>query len=262
MRKLLILFIFAGILLGTGCDIIKEGDRLIPITGGSVREKKVLLVEFTDQNCRNCPNAANEINNLINRFSDTLVAVSIHANPLPFQLVTKEGNEYEQHFQAEAHPDGIIDGGIGGQYSSHDPQVWGGFILERLKTEPAISIDLSAAFDETAKEASINVELTGNKALLNAKLQLWLIESNIKQWQLMLDGTKNDNYIHNHVFRTSVNGAWGESFSIGLGEKKDFNYTCILKAAWKPEDIAIVGFAYNPDTDETFNVQEISLIDK
>ena len=262
MRKQLILFIFAGIFLGTSCDIIKEGDRLIPIAGGSVREKKVLLVEFTDQNCRNCPNAAAEINNLINRFSDTLVAVSIHSSPLPFQLVTKEGNEYEQHFQAEDHPDGIIDGGMGGQYSSHDPQVWGGFILERLKTKPAVSIDLSAAFDAVTKEASISVELTGNKALSNVKLQLWIIESNIKQWQLMPDGTRNDNYIHNHVFRASVNGAWGESFSIGTGEKKDFNYTCILNAAWKPEDIAIVGFVYNPDTDEAFNVQEISLTNK
>ena len=261
-KNLLKLFIITGIFFITGCDIIKEGDRLIPITGGSVREKKVLLVEFTDQNCRNCPNATNEINKLKDRFSDTLIAVSIHANPLPYPLVTKEGNEYEQYFQAEDHPDGIIDGGMRGQYGSHDPQVWGGFILERLKPEPTINIDLSATFNETSKEATISVELKGNKALSNAKLQLWIIESNIKQWQLMPDGTRNDNYIHNHVFRTSVNGTRGESFSIGSGEKKDFNYTCIINAAWKPEDIAIVGFAFNPDNDEVFNVQEISLTNK
>jgi len=262
MKKLPILFTLVWILFGTSCDIIEESDRLIPITGGSVREKKVLLVEFTDQNCKNCLNATAEINKLMERFPDTIVAVSIHANPLPYPLVTKEGNEYEQHFQAEDHPTGIIDGGSGGQYMSHDPQIWGGFIIERLKTEPAVDIDLSAVFDETSREASINVQLTGNKALSDVKLQLWIIENNIRQWQLMLDGTRNDNYIHQHVFRASVNGTWGESFLIGTGEKKNFSYTSTMNAAWKPENIIIVAFVYRPDTDETFNVQEISLIHK
>jgi len=261
-KNLLKLLIFTGIFFVIGCDIIKEGDRLIPITGGKAGEKKVLLVEFTDQNCRNCPNATAEINKLKDRFLDTLIAVSIHSNPLPYPLVTKEGNEYEQYFQAEAHPDGIIDGGINGPYVSHDPQVWGGFVIERLKLDPAVNIDLSATFNETAKEASISVELTGNKALSNVKLQLWIIENNITQWQLMPDGTINNNYIHNHVFRASINGTWGESFSIGSGEKKDFNYTCILKATWKPEDIAIVGFVYNPNSNEVFNSQEMSIINK
>ena len=260
MKKLFILFILTGILFGTGCDIIKEDDRLIPITGKNVSEKKVLLIEFTDQNCRNCVNATSEVENLMNRFSDTVVAVSIHANPLPYPLVTKEGNEYEQHFQAEDHPAGIIDGGVNGKYVSHDPQVWGGFILERLKTEPTINIDLSADFDESTKEASIHVQLTGNNTLSDVKLQLWIIENNIKQWQLMLDGTRNDNYIHQHVFRASVNGTWGESFSIGAEETKEFSYTCTLNSGWKPEDIAIIGFVYRPDTDETINVQEIPLI--
>ena len=259
MKKSLLLFIIAGIIIGTGCDIIKEGDRLIPIAGGNIREKKVLLVEFTDQNCRNCPNAAAEINQLSERFSDTIVVVSIHANPLPYPLVTKEGNEYEQHFQAEDHPDGIIDGGVGGQYASHDPQVWGGFILERLKTESPVTIDLSAAFDAPDKKASINVELTGNKALSNVKLQVWIIENKITQWQLMPDGTRNNNYIHNHVFRASVNGTWGESFSIGTGETKEFSYTCTLNTTWKPEDTAIVAFVYRPDTNEILNTQEILL---
>jgi len=254
--------IIAGILLCAGCDIIKEENRLIPIINESVREKKVLLVEFTDQNCKNCLNATAEIYKLMERFPDTIVVVSIHANPLPYPLVTREGNEYERYFQAEEHPAGIIDGGAGGKYMSHDPQVWGGFILERLKIEPAVNINLTVDFDETDKEANVNVQLSGNEALANIKLQLWIIENNIKQWQLMLDGTRNNDYIHNHVFRTSINGTWGESFSIGTNETKEFNYSITLNAAWKPEDISIVGFVYDPNTDETFNTQEILLINK
>ena len=260
MKKLFLLFyIVVGIFFAIGCDIIEQEDRLISITGRSVSEKKVLLVEFTDQNCKNCLYATAEIERLIERFSDTLIVVSIHSNPLPFPLRTSEGNEYEQHFRAEDHPAGIIDGETG-KYMSHDPQVWGGFILERLKEEPAIMIDMASVIDGADNEATVSVHLEGIKALSDIKLQLWIIENNIKQWQLMLDGTRNDNYIHNHVFRVSINGTWGELFSIEADEKKEFIYNFTLQLAWKQEDVAIVGFVYHPGTDEIINVQQISLI--
>ena len=45
----------------SGCDIIKQEDRFIPITDRIMSEKRVLLVEFTDQNCKNCLYATAEI---------------------------------------------------------------------------------------------------------------------------------------------------------------------------------------------------------
>ena len=260
MKKRIIYLLSVLALSVSGCDIINENDRLIPITGRSVNEKKVLLIEFTDQNCMNCLNATAEIKKLSERFSDTIVVVSIHSNPLPYPLVTKEGNEYEKYFQAEDHPAGIIDGGESGKYMSHDPQLWGGFILERLKTEPAVKINMVTEFDETNKKASVKIMLTGNKILSDVKLQLWITENNVKHWHLMLDGIRNNDYIHNHVFRTSINGTWGEPFSIGVGEEKNFNYSYTLQSSWKPEDIMIIGFIYRPDISEAINVQEISLI--
>ena len=262
MKKRIIYLLAVLALSVSGCDIINENDRLIPITGGSVSEKKVLLIEFTDQNCMNCLNATAEIKKLSERFSDTIVVVSIHANPLPYPLVTKEGNEYEKYFQAEDHPAGVIDGGGGGKNISHDPQIWGGFILERLKKEPDVNIDLATTFDKTEREVKVNVQLTGKKVLSDVKLQLWITENNVKHWQLMLDGTRNNDYIHNHVFRTSINGTWGESFSIGVGEEKSLNYSCTLQPSLKPEDIMIIGFIYKSDTGEAINVQEILLINK
>ena len=262
MKKINLLISLAGILFVSNCDIIDKDERLIPITGGSFDAKNVLLLDFTDQNCQNCIHATVEIEKLIERFSDTIVAVSIHANPLPYPLVTSEGKVYEQHFQAEDHPAGVIDGGGSGKYMSHDPQVWGGFIFERLKTEAAIYINISTDFDVTTNVASIDVELEGKEALSGVNLQLWIIENNIKHWQLMLDGTRNNDYIHNHVFRASINGTWGESFIIGAEETKNFNYKYTLNMSWKPEDINIIGFIYHSDTDETMNVQEIPLIKK
>ena len=263
MKKIFIVHcsLFIVHCLLTGCDIIKPEDRFIPITGRIMSEKRVLLVEFTDQNCKNCLYATAEIERLTERFSDTIVVVSIHSNPLPFPLRTSEGNEYEQHFKAEDHPAGIVDGGTG-KYMSHDPQAWGGFILERLKEEPALMIDMAVYADSADNETTVSVYIEGIKALSDIKLQLWIIENNIEQWQLMLDGTRNDNYLHNHVFRSSINGTWGESFSIEAAEKKEFIYHFTLQPAWKQEDMTIVCFVYYPDTDEIINVQQISLLTK
>ena len=262
MKKRIIFLLIVMMFYGSGCDIIMEGDRLIPVSNESAGNKKVLLIEFTDQNCSNCLNATAEIYKMMEYFSDTIIVVSIHANPLPFPLVTREGNDYERYYQAEDHPAGIIDGGIGGKYMSHDPQTWAGFILERLKVEPVINIDMEVNYNETSKEATVKVKLSGNEALSENKLQLWISENNVKQWQLMLDGTRNNDYIHNHVFRASINGTWGESFSIGANETKDFSYSTTLNANWKSEDISITGFVYDPVTNEIFNVQEIKLINK
>ena len=259
MTKLFVILLIATSLFClSGCDIIQQEDRLIPIAGRNMGEKKVLLVEFTDQNCKNCLYATAEIERLTAHFFDTVVVVSIHSNPLPFPLRTSEGNAYEQHFKAEDHPAGIVDGG----FLSHDPQMWGGFILERLKEAPIIMINLTVAFDETDSEATVSVQLEGNKSLSDIKLQLWLIENNIQHWQLMLDGSRNDSYIHNHVFRSSINGTWGESISLEAGEMKEFVYNFAVLPAWKQEDMAMIGFVYHPDTDEVINVQQISLITK
>jgi hypothetical protein len=254
----MVLFAFVN----SGCDVIDDGDRLIPRTDVVNEDKpvkRVLLLDFTDQNCKNCLNATAEIQKLKEYFNDTLVAVSIHATPLPFPLRTKEGNEYEAHFQADDHPTGIVDGGNNGKFLSHDPQVWGGFILDRLKTEPVVDIDFAASYDPETKDLNVKVLLTGYKNLSNAKLLLWIIENNIQDWQLMLDGSINREYIHNHVFRSSINGTWGEAFSIEAKEEKSFDYSYSVNAKWKPEDLAIVGYVYDPNTDEVFDVLEIKL---
>jgi hypothetical protein len=263
MKKIILFFIVLYTFVGSGCDVINEESRLIPREDVPVTEekpvKRVLLLDFTDQNCVNCLKATAEIINLKGFFADTLVAVSIHANPLPYPLRTKEGNDYEKHFNAKEHPTGIVDGG-GDNRKSYDPQVWGGFILDRRTQESSVDIDYTALFDPESRELNLSVHLTGYRDLSNVKLLLWIIENNIVNWQLMLDGTTNREYVHNHVFRSSINTTWGEEFSIQADEEKDFNYLYTLNATWKPEDISIVGFVYDISTDEVFDVKEIELI--
>ena len=47
------------------------------------------------------------------------------------------------------------------------------------------------------------------------------------------------------MFRTSVNDAWGDNFSIAKGEEKTATYTLKLDGKWVAENVSIVAFVYN-----------------
>ena len=77
---------------------------------------------------------------------------------------------------------------------------------------------------------------------IKGRLQLWLTESKITALQMMPDGTANQSYVHNHVFRRSINGTWGEDYAAAQGEDRTLTFECELDEAWKPENMAVVAF--------------------
>ena len=52
-------------------------------------------------------------------------------------------------------------------------------------------------------------------------------------------------YLHQHVFRTAVNGTWGDPFSIHEGEEKDMTFICQIPEAWNADKLAVIAFVYN-----------------
>lgn len=91
----------------------------------------------------------------------------------------------------------------------------------------------------------VNVAAKGLSGSNTGKLQLWIVEDNIVAPQSQPDGSMTVEYIHNHVFRASVNGTWGEDLAIAENETKTYTATATLKSYWKPENISIVAFVYN-----------------
>ena len=72
MKKLLYIFIAAIVL--SSCDVISEGDRIIPVEV-ILGERRVLLEEFTGFRCVNCPSAATIAHELIEMYVDHIVVV-------------------------------------------------------------------------------------------------------------------------------------------------------------------------------------------
>jgi hypothetical protein len=256
MKRNSLFFLLSLIFIYSGCDIIPENNRLLVVETERETTKKVLLLDFTDQACPNCPEAGAEVAMLKEIYGDTLVAVTIHSSPrvpkLP--LVTEEGNIYNDHFGAIQHPAGVIDGKFSQIYEQ-----WAAVVMEQLKNDPSLDIDLSATYDSDSREVNVIIKLKGLQEISNAKLLLWVVENNVTDKQLV-GSAMNNNYLHQHIFRAAMNDTWGEAIALATDEETEKTNTYILSEKWKPEDISIVGFVYNVASDEVLGVTEIRLL--
>ena len=214
MNKILLSLV---LFLLTACSYIGEEERLIYVKPESAK-RVVLLEDFTGQKCTNCPKATDVIEQLQETYGEALVAVGIHGGPLAFAgnskiigLETETGNEYYNHWNLEYQPIGLVN-----RHGAVDYPEWAAAVEWELAKPAPLRLKGTAVLTEDA--IAIQITAKGIEGAIQGKLQVWLLEDGIKAVQIMPDGTANQEYIHNHVFRTTVNGTWGENFSIEEGE--------------------------------------------
>lgn len=210
--------------------------------------RAVLIEDFTGQRCVNCPNAAAEIEKLKAEYGDSaIIAVGIHSGPLALYtrnnilgLRTEEGDAYYDHWGITQEPMGYVN--RRGNISTVDQ--WATLIREAIQMPTDIQMGLTTNYDPDTRQAHIALEII-NGAAVNGHLQLWLIESNITAIQMMPDGSANQAYNHQHVFRKTVNGQWGETYQAAAGEITSHIFNCNLDTEWVPENMAVVAFVYD-----------------
>lgn len=236
----------AGLLL-TACSHIADDERLIYVKPAPT-VRSVLLEDFTGQRCINCPKASEEISALQQQYGeDAIIAVGIHAGPLAMHpdsrfvgLATDTGDEYFDHWHLEYQPVGLIDRSTPMKYSE-----WSAKIHEELQKPAPVAIALDPLGSTASDSLSIHVMVTATDGNISGKLQVWIVEDRINAFQMMPDGTINDDYIHRHVFRTAVNGTWGDDVSISEGYVFEHDYKVALSADWKRENLSVIVFVYD-----------------
>jgi hypothetical protein len=228
------------------CSNIDEDDRLIYVKPAAIK-RSVLLEDFTGQRCINCPMANDEIKLLQEQYGeDNVIAVSIHSGPLGFHttpkfagLSTDIGDEYFNYWKLDYQPVGMIDRRGACEYTT-----WNTRIREELEKTAPVNINLVVTTEGSQKSVQANV--TGVDGNITGKLQLWLTEDNVTAFQMMPDGTRDMNYLHQHVLRAAINGTWGEDISIKEGETSISQiYSLPTSSEWKAEDLSVIAFVYN-----------------
>lgn len=235
------------LLLLASCNSIDESERYIyhPLTSSS---RAVLIEDFTGQRCINCPNAAEEIERLKQQYgTDSIIAVGIHSGPLAVYsnarmhgLRTEEGDAYYEHWGVEQEPMGYVN--RRGALSTVDN--WATLVREAIQQPTDISMEILAETFDGSRQLNVELTVIGGEPI-DARLQLWLTESNIVALQMMPDGTANQEYVHNHVFRRSINGTWGEPYQSAQGEIRELKFNCEVDESWVPENLSVVAFIYS-----------------
>lgn len=257
---------FAGLMACAlwSCDIVKEEDRLVYVKPAEVK-RSVLIEDFTGQRCVNCPKATEEIEKLQKEYGDAIIAVGIHSGPFGHRttmssarlpLCTETGDEYYTYWGINAQPSVKINRSAPIENTAE----YGTVVREALEKTTPLELLLETAYDDATRNVGISVSATTSENI-SGKLQVWVIENNITDVQYMPDGTANMEYVHQHVFRTSVTkDIFGDNFSITDAEAKTVSYQVTLNDEWKAEDVAIVAFVSN--TNDVLQVVKTALFEE
>jgi len=252
------LTLFVALFAMCSCDVVEEpyfqGNN-DTISSGT---KKVLLEDFTGVRCVNCPAAAVVASQLQELFGDKLIVMSVHAgflaNPLgPFpDFRTSEGTEWYGYFGFDTNPVGTVDRvSASGSYNINSA-AWSDAVSSELLVKAVSTLIIEKTYDTATR--ALNVTVSGKLSedqTDDCKLVVCLIESGIVGSQLTPSGL-DSTYVHNHVFRGTLNGTWGESIGTApyvAGTEFSKTYSTVLSSNYVADNCAIVAFLCR-DTDK------------
>lgn len=252
--KHLLLSLTAGAALAlTACSDISTDDRFI-VTESVTPLRAVIIEDFTGQDCVNCPAAHETLDLLVEQYGDAVIPVSIHAGtfgvPCDYKrytgLMQPEGNTYNDAWGIDEWPKGVVN--RSGSATNCDE--WAEAVRRELAVEAPLGITVSADCPEGAADIDIKVTLSP-RTDIEGMLQVWIIEDGIVARQRDIDRGLITNYVHNHVYRASVNCVGGERTVLKANIHSELTFSQPLRATqyetWVPGNLSVVAFVYTPD---------------
>lgn len=251
-------------------EYVKELDFNVSPNDSSVQ--RVILEEFTGVKCNNCPEANRQAKNLQTLYGDRLILLAIHAGNLattgpdhPRAFNTPEGTELFNFFSLFGVPAGFVNRK---DYSSASPfdiiklqDDWGSEVESLLNDAPLLKLELSEDnYNPGNRELNVSGNLTVLDMLPSADIHycVYLAENRIISPQTLGDKTVNPNYEHNHVFRGSFNGTYGEPIDLSSGNA-DFSEQITLDSEIVKENCEVIAFAYDRSNYRILQVSRIEI---
>ena len=259
----LVLFLFA-------CDIVEAPFMEVPEDGGqtSANPQNVLVLDFTGHTCKSCPKAHQAIGRMEELYGSRLVPIAFHLGYFSKPLLTgkfttdfrtPEGTLLENYFEFVSFPIGTVqtlDNNLLQPYAS-----WPSLVAEAIKGDSPVKISITPEYLSGLNAVNPEISII---ALDNVpgplSFSVYLTEDSIVDWQKDEDFDPMDipGYQHNHVFRTSLNGLWGQKVGTNSGFEKGFTYkgrlSKILDAKWNIDNCNLIALVYREDTREIVQV--------
>lgn len=253
------------------CDEIKNplkektgtcGDETLPTP-----IKKILVEDYTGHTCGNCPRAAEQMHELIDTYCDYIIPVSIHAGyfalpqeaaGFPEDFRTDEGTILDNFFgnSNAGLPNGMVNRTKFDGNTILPHSTWAAAIEEQLLKKPEANLIVKNEYNPSTFEytSTIDIEILQN-INGNFNLSVFIIEDSIiaPQKDYDADPTHIDDYVHMHMLRKSLNGAWGDKIIEGQANFEDVitqKYVFTLPENFVVKNCSIICFIYNNETKE------------
>lgn len=242
-------------------------DVVFPEINPNTVYRKILFDEYTGHRCSNCPTGHTILNNMLNQYGDTLVAVCIHAGSqarlmesegLTYDFTTTTGDQLFSDFGEPNNPGAIINRIKNILYFENN---WRNGVQNADRSLFA-AIQIINQFDDAQQKLKINTKTTLLKDYeQTVSLSLLLVEDNIIKPQMFPDQQVNENYTHNHVLRAGINGNYGEHISSGGLVSKDssylYGYSIDFNGTdWVPENCSVIAILLDESSKEVLQVEK------
>lgn len=245
----------AALLFGS-CDEVKENERYIEMPMVEA-QRTVLIEDFTGQKCINCPTAHDVIHGIIEQYGEEVIAaVAIHpgGNALVYNYTEKLGNNGLGNDMAaqvaaisgidavSSLPQGNINRSGLVEYPT-----WAANVRSALEIPASLTVEGAAAgdvSDETHRTVSLRVTPAED---FSGRINVWIVEDNIVGRQRMQDGSNNREYVHNHVFRTSITPVDGEAVTMQRAIIFEKTYNLEFDPLWVVDNCKAVVFFTGAD---------------
>jgi hypothetical protein len=229
-------------------------------------QRKVLIEKFTSQACSACPNGAEIVKSTRAAFEGRSIEVAHHEGYGADAFTIDESVAYTDFFfnQPKFGPAIMIDRSlansenptsvVGRVNDNATPLFTEAVLAKALESIAPLNIKITHSYNETSRRLDVTVSGEAIHQLPNARVNVWLTQSNIKAFQ-----TKGgDDYSHNHAIRASLTGTWGQELVLTPENKYEMtfhyqipetigNFDVVI------EDMEIVAFVADYDATNNFN---------
>ncbi len=282
MKKIIFTLLSCAALILASCDKIDEQNYII--YSGAVGEwfdgngvtdhsQRAIIEKYTGVRCVNCPTADEAINSALTQYNGKLLAVAIHdsgAFGKPYSgnpdLRTDAGDDWSHYFgvfAAGQYPTALVNRTT----ASSGWDLFNPISGINSHVDPIVNSDADVAIEVAAVDNQDDITITVNLEFLNKvsdqlNVTLFFIEDGIVAAQSLPDGSKDNEYVHNHVLRDVITDVWGAEVDCtgAVGEKRmaQFDYHNVNHSL-NISNCHIVALLSNRTTRQILNVAETEI---
>lgn len=236
--------------------------------------RKILFEEFTGHRCTNCPDGHKKLEEIQERYGDTLIAVGIHFGSLAkpvgstysYDFRTESGNIIGESYAIDAIPAAIVN--RNDKEGGWQRAQWMNVVSSIDRSSVPAALQLVNEYNGTDSTLKANVKMT---MLTNydrpIRLVIYLVEDGIVKPQK--DGDQDIlDYVHNHVLRATLTDPFGyymnDASDVWLkGDEGTFAATIDFSGKdWNMNNCYVVAFLLDNISHDVLQVEKLDAISR